>query len=56
MIEGKTSRAIAADLGLSPKTVDNHRLNMMEKLQVDNVVTLVRTVLSVISESERSAS
>src|ERR1051325_10264668 len=30
--EGKTSREIAADCGISPRTVDSHRANICEKL------------------------
>ncbi len=39
---GKTSREIGALLGISPKTVDNHRQNIMHKLGVHDVVSLTR--------------
>ena len=35
-------RSIAAELGLSPKTVHVHRANLMEKLGVSNDVELAR--------------
>ncbi|MCB9177052.1 MAG: response regulator transcription factor [Caldilineae bacterium] len=42
---GLTSRAIAAELGLSVKTVERHRSNLMAKLGVGNVVDLLRTAI-----------
>lgn len=43
--ESRTSKEIAARLGLSPKTVDNHRFNMMEKLHVHDIAGLTRYAL-----------
>ena len=40
--EGNTTRQIAARLELSVKTVDNHRTNLMRKLDVHNVADLTR--------------
>jgi len=40
--EGKNTRIIAAQLGLSPKTVDVHRANIKEKLHVTDLPTLIR--------------
>jgi DNA-binding NarL/FixJ family response regulator len=40
--QGKTNPEIAADLSLSVKTVDWHRMNIMSKLNLHNVVDLVR--------------
>lgn len=42
---GLTSRAIAAELGLSVKTVERHRSNLMTKLGVGNVVDLLRLAI-----------
>jgi len=42
VVEGKTSATIAADLGLSPKTVETYRSRMMTKLGVETVAGLVR--------------
>jgi DNA-binding NarL/FixJ family response regulator len=39
---GKTSRAIARKLGITVRTVETHRANMMAKLDVDNAAALVR--------------
>jgi DNA-binding NarL/FixJ family response regulator len=40
--EGVPSRAIASQLGLSLKTVENHRANLMKKLGVHSKMELVR--------------
>lgn len=42
LIDGMSSREIAAKLQLSVRTVDNHRANMMRRLQVRNAAELVR--------------
>jgi two-component system, LuxR family, response regulator FixJ len=42
VIEGKQNKIIAADLGISPKTVEIHRGRVMEKMQVESVAELVR--------------
>lgn len=41
ILEGHTNKKIAATLFLSPKTVDNHRTNLMRKLNVHSVSELV---------------
>lgn len=38
---GKSTKEIATELQISPKTVDNHRHKVLQKLQVDGVVGLV---------------
>ncbi|HAA04892.1 MAG TPA: DNA-binding response regulator [Syntrophobacteraceae bacterium] len=40
--EGRSTKDIAADLFISPKTVENHRANIMEKLNLHNTIELVR--------------
>ncbi|HOW66613.1 MAG TPA: response regulator transcription factor [Candidatus Paceibacterota bacterium] len=40
--EDKTSKEIAAELGLSPRTVENHRTNICDKLDVHGVHGLVK--------------
>jgi DNA-binding NarL/FixJ family response regulator len=44
--EGKTSKEISALLGLSIRTVDNHRGNILRKLNVSKSVDLVRHAMS----------
>jgi two-component system, NarL family, response regulator NreC len=41
LVEGKTVRAAANDLGLSSKTVDAHKFNLMRKLKIHNKADLV---------------
>lgn len=40
--EGKTTKEIATILGISVKTADSHRSNMMEKLDLHEIASLVR--------------
>ena len=42
LIAGKHAKQIASDLGIGEKTVAKHRAAVLEKMQVDNVVELVR--------------
>ena len=42
LVDGMSSREIAERLQLSVRTVDNHRANMMRRLQVRNAAELVR--------------
>lgn len=42
LVAGMSSREIAEKLQLSVRTVDNHRANMMRRLQVRNAAELVR--------------
>ena len=43
--EGKTSKDIADRLGLSVKTVESHRAQLMKRLGVTNLPALVRTAI-----------
>lgn len=45
MWEGKGMKEIAADLGISPKTVEYHRAVLYARLKVRNPVTLVRRAI-----------
>lgn len=42
LVRGKTNKAIAYELGISQKTVDFHRANILQKVEVRSVVELVR--------------
>jgi two-component system, LuxR family, response regulator FixJ len=42
VVEGKSTKMIADELGISPRTVDHHRANLMEKMRAANVADLVR--------------
>ncbi len=45
LTEGKPSKVIAAELGLSPRTVDVHRFRIMHQLQADSLPELFRLVV-----------
>lgn len=45
LVEGVRAKEIAARLGLSPKTVDTYRSNLMKKLDLHDVPALVRFAL-----------
>jgi DNA-binding NarL/FixJ family response regulator len=43
--EGHSTKAIASKLGISAKTVDNHRTNLMRKLNIHDIASLTRHAL-----------
>jgi DNA-binding CsgD family transcriptional regulator len=45
IVNGATSREIGARLGVSRRTIEFHRANIMRKFAVRNIAGLVRTVL-----------
>ena len=45
LAEGLSAKAIADRLNLGVKTVETHRRNLMEKLNIDNLVDLIRYAL-----------
>jgi two-component system response regulator FixJ len=47
LVEGKPSKIIASDLGLSPRTVDVHRFRIMHVLGADSLPDLFRLVVLV---------
>lgn len=42
VLEGQTNREIARSLAISPRTVEVHRASLMKKLEVEDLVGLVR--------------
>jgi two-component system response regulator NreC len=42
MAEGNTTKQIGLRLYISPKTVEAHRLRVMNKLDIDNVAQLTK--------------
>ena len=46
IVAGRLNKQIADDLGISIKTVEAHRANIMEKLNVNTVADLLRLALS----------
>ena len=45
LVAGKPNKIVAAELGLSPKTVEVHRARVMVKLEVESFAELVRLSL-----------
>jgi len=45
MTLGKQNKAIAQELGVSPRTVEIHRARVMEKMNAQSVAELVRMML-----------
>jgi FixJ family two-component response regulator len=46
IVAGRANKVIAYELQISPRTVENHRARVMEKLRVKSVAELVRLALS----------
>ena len=46
LIEGKANKVIAAELGISPRTVEIYRANLMAKLEAKSLADIVRLVLT----------
>ena len=44
VVSGETTKSIAMALGISPKTVDHHRAQIMEKMRARSVIDLARKV------------
>jgi len=45
VVAGRHNREIAAELGISPRTVEVYKARMMDKLDVHNATDLVRLIL-----------
>jgi len=56
IVEGKTTKAIALELGISAKTVEFHRANLMQKLGAEAVADLVRIVMAARREDRTESS
>lgn len=44
IIEGLGNKAIARQLGLSPRTIEDHKLSVYRKMDVSNGIQLVRKI------------
>lgn len=50
--QGMANKVIAAQLGISPRTVENHRARVMEKLEVGNIAELCQAAAICLSSTE----
>jgi two-component system response regulator FixJ len=55
LVEGRSNKVIARDLGISPRTVEAHRATMMVKSGVQSLPALVRMVMSLDERTDVSA-
>ncbi len=53
LIVGHSNKVIAAQLGISPRTVEVHRARVMEKMQASSLSHLVRMALAAEADDER---
>lgn len=53
VVRGNLNKQIAADLGLSPKTIEVHRAHVMDKMKAGSLAELVR--MSIVLESQSSS-
>lgn len=51
MVQGKPNKIMAADLGISQRTVEIHRARVMEKLEVSSLAQTVRMMMELDSQA-----
>lgn len=51
--EGLSTKQIAKELGLSPRTVETHRAHLFAKLEVESLVQLIRIYCGLLPEPEK---
>ncbi len=56
VVHGRHNREIAAELSISPRTVEVYKARVMDKLQVDRLPDLIRIALDLELSSGRDAS
>ncbi|WP_158583570.1 response regulator transcription factor [Salinisphaera sp. Q1T1-3] len=52
IVEGQANKEVAADLGISARTVETHRVHIMQKLQANSLAHLVRIWLEASARKE----
>lgn len=56
IVDGLANKQVAAQLGISARTVETHRVHIMQKLQADSLAHLVRIWIEAGQHAEASAS
>lgn len=56
LLAGESNKSVALILGISPRTVEVHRANMMRRLDVSSFAELVRVALTAGIEPEQQSS
>ena len=51
LCKGWENKEVALKLGISPRTVEDHRLHILKKHRVRNIVELVREVYGITDEA-----
>ena len=47
LLEGKSNKQTAYELGISVRTVEVHRANILEKLEVNSITELLRLAIEI---------
>ena len=47
LAQGRTTKEMGRELGISPRTVEAHRAHLMEKVGAHNAADLVRKVMEI---------
>lgn len=55
IVDGQANKQVAADLGISARTVETHRVHIMQKLQADSLAHLVRIWLAANPQSDHAS-
>lgn len=55
IVDGRANKQVAIDLDISARTVETHRVHIMQKLQADSLAHLVRIWLAATPQTEHSS-
>jgi DNA-binding CsgD family transcriptional regulator len=54
LFDSRTNKQVAVILGISPRTVEIHRAQILKKLRVKDMVALVKFVMTVMAATEQA--
>jgi two-component system CheB/CheR fusion protein len=55
VLAGQPSKNIACDLGISQRTVENHRASIMQKMGAESIPALARMAMSMVNKTHAAA-